>query len=243
MENVSKAARMMINSPNALQLYSAPTPNGMKVAIVLEEIAFIKSTDQAFSYEPHSIDLRHNESREQDYLEICPNGKIPAIVDPNGGGPGKPIKLFESGAILLYLAEKYDCLMPREPILKAETIKWLFWGSASVSPAFKTFGFYYRYCPHNMNYCRERYRKSCDRLLSVLESQLSHSKHWVVGDVYTIADISIWPWLYALLNNYGDAGSNCFSNFDNYPKVRTWYDRCNARAANQRSLLVCPYFS
>jgi GSH-dependent disulfide-bond oxidoreductase len=177
MENTSLLARIGSTNPNVLQLYSAPTPNGMKVAACLEELVNLREN---FTYEPHLVDIRHGESRASWYKEVAPSGKIPAILDPVGLD-GRLLTVFESGAILLYLAEKYDELMPRDPVLKTEATKWLFWGSTNLSSQVKSFGFYYKYCPHRLPYCVERYTKECFRLIDVLNTQLNHGKHWIVG--------------------------------------------------------------
>mmetsp|Transcript_19101 Transcript_19101/g.19231 ORF Transcript_19101/g.19231 Transcript_19101/m.19231 type:complete len:246 (-) Transcript_19101:153-890(-) len=241
MEDISLAARMRQSKPDLIQLYSAATPNGIKVAAALEEIKDLRSTTEVFDYEPHSINLREGETRHEPFTKISPSGKIPAIYDPHGPHD-KPISIFESGAILMYLGEKYhELLSDTDPILRAETIKWLFWGSAAISSQFKLFGFYYKYCPHNLPYCVNRYSSECHRLLSVLEGQLKHGKDWIVGDMYTIADISIWPWVHAMYDNYGDAASAAFNNFKGYPYVSAWYHRCLARPASQRSLDVTPF--
>lgn len=248
MEDKSVAARMAIRNPRIIQLYSAQTPNGIKIAACLEEIKALKSLSGGFDYEPHTVDIRKAESRSQFFNEICVNGKIPALVDPNGP-EGREVKLFESGAILLYLAEHYNELYPcgpgSDPVQRLEVQKWLMWGSASLSTQMKTFGFYYQYAPHKMPYCVLRFAKSCHRLLGVLESQLSsHDGIYIVapGHMYTIADISIWPWIYGILNNYSDAGQVVFKNLEEYPRVRSWYQRCMARPANIKSLEVTPFF-
>mmetsp|Transcript_22048 Transcript_22048/g.31668 ORF Transcript_22048/g.31668 Transcript_22048/m.31668 type:complete len:216 (+) Transcript_22048:205-852(+) len=205
MERITKSDRFAIQNADNIQLFSASTPNGIKAAACLEEISLIRQVHDGFTYEPHSVDIRHGESHQQDFKKISPNGKIPAIIDFHGP-EGKEVKVFESGCILLYLAEKYDVLIPKEPRQRVETMKWLFWGSSSISVQFKLFGFYYKYCPQGLPYCIARYSKECHRLLSVVENQLqSHGMHWIVGEFYTIADISIWPWVYALHENYGDA--------------------------------------
>ena len=131
------------------------------------------------------MDLKGRETRIGAYTKIAPHGKIPAIVDPYGPGD-KPICVWESGAILLYLAEKYEELIPcHDPALRIETIKWLFWGSTSLNAQIKAFGFYYKYCHHSLPYCQERYAKEVRRLLAVLDNQLAtHGKHWVVGGTY-----------------------------------------------------------
>lgn len=179
---------------------------------MLEELTDLRALKEDFKYEPHTVDIRHNESRTiLPFLKLNPNGKIPVLVDPHGKG-GRTT-LFESGAILLYLAEKYDELLPKEQgPARYDVIKWLFWGSTGnyayfisskhqllkllfvltgVSSHFKRFGFYYHYCPHNLPYCIARYTRECKRLLQVLENQLSsHGKHFIVGELYSIADIA-----------------------------------------------------
>ena len=179
MEKTDYEARMCAKYPEIIQLYSIATPNGMKVAACLEELAFLKG--DTFSYEPHSVDIRHAESRSAEFKKINPNCKIPVIIDPHGLD-GRSITVFESGAILMYLAEKYDELLPKDPVMRVDAIKWLFWGSTAVTNQIKLFGFYFKYCPHKLPYCVARYTKECNRLLEVLNYQLgSHGKHWVTG--------------------------------------------------------------
>jgi GST-like protein len=205
MESINQNARMVVHNPDVIQLYSAATPNGMKVAAMLEELVVLRGlSGEEFNYEPHTVDIRRGENRKESFKLINPNAKIPVIRDPHGP-TGNRVSVFESGAILLYLAEKFGELLPVDPVLKLETQKWLFFGSSNVSPKFKLFGFYFKYCPHKMPYCLERYAKEVDRLLGVLEHQLSDGKHWIVGNCYTIADLSIWPWVYALKENYDNA--------------------------------------
>lgn len=229
--------------PEKIQLYSASTPNGLKAAIALEELVALRQLTDGFDYEAHSVDLRHSESRRPGFLGICPNGKIPAIVDPDGAGPGRPITVWESGSILTYLAEKFGELMPgmESKALRAETMNWMFWGCTGVSSQFKHFGFYFKYCVHKLPYCVSRYANECHRLLFVLEQQLGHHKHWVVGDVYTVADIAIWPWVHALHANFDNAAETIFDNFKDYPRVKTWYRRCLHRPAIQKALQVTPF--
>lgn len=242
MENVSKKERMVIHNKDVIQLYSAATPNGMKVAACLEELCELRSHKEDFTYEPHTVDIRTGESRKEGYTSIAPHGKIPAIFDPHGPS-GKPIKVFESGAILQYLAEKYhELIASDDPNNRVNTITWCTWGSSALSSQAKAFGFYYKYCPHKLEYCVARYTKEVTRLLRVLEDQLeSHGKHWVIGDVYTIADISIWPWIYALHENYDDAATHVFGEFKAYPLLEQWYQRCLSRPATQKALQVTPF--
>jgi GSH-dependent disulfide-bond oxidoreductase len=148
-----------------LQLYSLPTPNGVKVSIMLEEIGL--------PYEPHTINIGANETWTPEFLSLNPNGKIPAIIDPDGPG-GAPIGLFESGAILLYLAEKTGKLLPADPARRYETIEWVFFQMASVGPMFGQVGYFYKFAGREIADKRplERYRDESKRLLGVLESRL-----------------------------------------------------------------------
>lgn len=182
MENDSYAARMAVRDVNKIQLYSSATPNGMKVTAMLEEIVDLRATTDQFDYEPHTVDLRLAESRRVDFKEISPNGKIPALIDPHGPGH-RHLLLFESGAILMYLADKYGALLaPLNTSLRYNTLKWFMWGSTGVSSQFKLFGHYFKYCKYKHPYCVAKYEKECNRLLNVLDTQLkSHSHHWIVG--------------------------------------------------------------
>jgi len=180
MQGNSYEERMTVHYPQCVQLYSVNTPNGIKVAACLEELVTLKGIDN-FDYEPHTVDIRHGENRSEEFARFNPNQKIPVMIDPNGGSQGQAITVFESGAILLYLAERYDELLPKDFSQRVEVIKWLFWGSTAISSKMKLFGFYYKHCPHSMPYCVARYTKECNRLFQVLERQLSHRKHWITG--------------------------------------------------------------
>ena len=152
MESTSADARLSVHHPDCIQLYSAATPNGIKVAAMLEELVDLKrSSGEPFSYEPHTIDIRKGESRTEWYAQVAPHGKIPLLIDPKAKD-GTCISVFESGAINLYLAEKYDELLPHPDNVgqRTDTMKWLFWGSTAMSSQCKLFGFYYRYCQHNL---------------------------------------------------------------------------------------------
>ena len=181
MEKATHEERLKVRNPEIIQLYSVATPNGIKVAACLEELAFIKG--DLFDYEPHSVDIRKAENRTEEFASISPIGKIPAIVDPHGLD-GRSVHVFESGAILMYLAEKFGELMPRDPVDRVEVMKWLFWGSATLSDQVKLFGFYFKYCPHGLPYCIARYTKECNRLFAILDKQLSHGKHCLIGGKY-----------------------------------------------------------
>lgn len=186
MEDTSYSTRISVKDPLKIQLYSYPTPNGIKVASILEELVDIRRTSDEFNYEAHTIDIRQGESRTEDFRQVSVAGKVPAIIDPAGPG-GRTISLFESGAILMYLAEKFDVLLPhsKDSMLRYEVLKWFMWASTNVSTQFKLFGFYYKYCTHKLPYCTQRYTKECKRLLNVLNHQLA-GKEWVTGNAYTI---------------------------------------------------------
>jgi len=211
--------------PDRLQLYSLPTPNGVKVSIALEEIGL--------PYEVHLIDIMKNESWTPEFLSLNPNGKIPAIIDPDGPG-GKPIGLFESGAILLYLGEKTGKLLPKDPAQRYETIEWVFFQMASVGPMFGQVGYFHKFAGKDIADKRplERYRDESKRLLGVLETRLA-GRQWIMGDDYTIADISLLGWVRNLVGFYG-AGE--LVEYDKLKEVPAWLARGLARPAVQRGL-------
>jgi GSH-dependent disulfide-bond oxidoreductase len=196
MEDVSVMSRYSVKNTHAVQLYSANTANGIKVSIMLEELQELRAMKGDFVYEAHTVDIRTSENRKLfPIMKINPNGRIPAIIDPVPADHGEQLAVFESGAILMYLAEKYQELLPVEGRLRYQCIEWLFWGSTGLSSQVKLFGFYYHYCVHPLPYCMRRYTKEVTRLLGVLESQLAgHRKHWIVGDMYSVADICAFPW-------------------------------------------------
>jgi len=213
--------------PDRLQLYSLPTPNGVKVSIMLEEIGL--------PYEPHAINIGADETWTEEFLSLNPNGKIPAIIDPDGPG-GKPLGLFESGAILLYLAEKSGQLLPNDAALRYETIQWVFFQMAAVGPMFGQLGFFHRFAGREIEDKRplERYRAESKRLLGVLEKRLD-GRSWMMGDEYTIADISLLGWVRNLIGFYG-AGE--LVEYDTLRNVPTWLERGLARPAVQRGLEI-----
>lgn len=213
--------------PDRLQLYSLPTPNGVKVSIMLEEIGL--------PYEPHTINIGANETWTEEFLSLNPNGKIPAIIDPDGPG-GKPFALFESGAILLYLAEKTGQFLPKDPALRYETIQWVFFQMAAVGPMFGQLGFFHKFAGREIEDKRplERYRAESKRLLGVLEQRLEE-RQWIMGDDYTIADISLLGWVRNLVGFYG-AGE--LVEYDTLKNVPAWLERGLARPAVQRGLEI-----
>ena len=213
--------------PDRLQLYSLPTPNGVKVSILLEELGL--------AYEPHLVDIGKNETWTPDYLSLNPNGKIPAIIDPDGPG-GKPLPLFESGAILVYLAEKTGRFLPADPAARYETLQWVFFQMASIGPMFGQVGFFHKFAgrEYEDKRPRDRYVAESRRLLGVLEGRLE-GRDWIVGEDYTIADIASLGWVRNLIGFY-EAGD--LVGFSDFPRVAAWLERGLARPAVQRGLNI-----
>ena len=181
--------------PDRLQLYSLPTPNGVKVSIMLEEIGL--------PYEVHLVSFDSNDQMSPEFLSVNPNNKIPAILDPNGPG-GAPLPLFESGAILIYLAEKTGQLMPRDPAGRYQTIQWLMFQMAGIGPMFGLVGFFHKFAgkDYEDKRPRDRYAAESKRLLGVLNRRLA-DRAWIMGDGFTIADIATFPWINNLIGFYG----------------------------------------
>ena len=213
--------------PDRIQLYSLPTPNGVKASIMLEETGL--------AYEPHLIDIGKNETWTPEFLSLNPNGKIPALIDPDGPG-GRPIGLFESGAILLYLADKTGLLMPKDPVRRWETIQWVFFQMAAVGPMFGQVGYFHKFAGREIEDKRplERYVAESRRLLGVLETRLD-GRSWIMGADYTIADISLIGWVRNLVGFYG-AGE--LVGYDALRQVPAWLERGLARPAVQRGLTI-----
>jgi GST-like protein len=213
--------------PDVLQLYSLPTPNGVKASIALEELGL--------PYEPHLVDIGKNESWTPEFLSLNPNGKIPAIVDPDGPG-GKPLGLFGSGAILLYLSDKTGKLVPGEAAARYETIQWLFFQMAFIGPMFGQVGYFYKFAGKEIEDKRplNRYRDEAKRLLGVLDRRLE-GRQWVMGDLYTIADISMLGWVRNLIGFYG---ARDLVEFDTFGNAKAWLERGLARPAVERALNI-----
>ena len=213
--------------PDRLQLYSLPTPNGVKVSIMLEEIGL--------PYEVHLVDFNKDDQKTPEFLSLNPNGKIPAIIDPNGPG-GKPLPLFESGAILLYLAEKTGQLVPAEAAARWTCVQWLMFQMGGIGPFFGQVGFFNKFAGKAYEDKRplQRYVDEARRLLEVLESHLE-GRRWMLGDAYTIADIATFPWVRNLVTFY-DARD--LVRFDTLPNVARVLDAFLARPAVQRGLKI-----
>jgi GSH-dependent disulfide-bond oxidoreductase len=213
--------------PDRLQLYSLPTPNGVKVSIMLEEIGL--------AYEPHTIDIGKNETFTPEFLSLNPNGKIPAIIDPHGPG-GAPLGLFESGAILQYLAEKTGKLLSTDPARRIETIQWVHFQMSAIGPMFGQVGFFHKFAGREFEDKRplQRYVNESKRLLGVLDKHLD-GRTWMMGDDYSIADIASLGWVRNLNGFYG-AGE--LVAFDSFTHVTAWLARGLARPAVQRGLEI-----
>jgi GSH-dependent disulfide-bond oxidoreductase len=213
--------------PDRLQLYSLPTPNGQKVSIALEEIGL--------PYEPHLVSFESNDQLSPEFLSLNPNNKIPAIIDPDGPG-GAPLTLFESGAILLYLADKTGQLIPKDPAGRWHIIQWLMFQMGGVGPMFGQLGFFAKFAgkDYEDKRPRDRYVAESKRLLGVLDRQLT-DRAWLTGDTFTIADIAIFPWVRTLKVFYQAeelVGLNDFSN------VNRVLEAFLARPAVQRGLEI-----
>ena len=213
--------------PEKLQLYSFPTPNGVKISSALEELGL--------DYEPHRVNIMKNETWTPDYLALYPNGKIPAIIDPHGPG-GKPIALFESGAILLYLAEKTGKLLPADPALRYETIQWVFFQNAAVGPIFGQLGFFHKFAGREIEDKRplERFVNETKRLLGVLDGRVD-GRTWIMGDDFTIADLTMFGWIRALI---GTLGARELVGYDELKNAPAWLDRVLARPAIARGVEI-----
>ena len=216
--------RWPAKDPSVIQLYSLPTPNGVKISIALEEMGL--------TYEPHLVNFATNDQMSPEFLSLNPNNKIPAIIDPNGPG-GAPLPLFESGAILVYLAEKSGKLMPAAQ--RYEILQWVMFQMGGLGPMFGQLGFFHHFAGKEIEDPRpkERYRAEAARLLKVLDGALE-GKDWLAGE-YSIADIAIGPWLNTLTGFYG-AGE--IVGFDALKNVPAYLARFLARPAVQRGLKI-----
>ena len=194
-----------------VQLYSLPTPNGVKVSIMLEETGL--------PYEPHLVRFDNQDQMSPEFLSISPNNKIPAIIDPNGPD-GKPLALFESGAILIYLADKTGQFIPQDAAGRYETIQWLMFQMGGIGPMFGQVGFFNKFAgkDYEDKRPRDRYIAEAKRLLSVLDDRLAN-RNWIMGDTYTIADIAIFPWVRNLIGFYEAGDLVEISNFQNVTRV------------------------
>lgn len=213
--------------PQRLQLYSLPTPNGVKISIMLEETGL--------PYEAHLVSFERKEQLTPEFLSLSPNNKIPAILDPEGPG-GKPLALFESGAILVYLAGKTGQLMPADDARRYETLQWLMWQMSGVGPMFGQVGFFHKFAgkDYDDKRPRDRYVAESRRLLAVLDRQLQ-GRDWIMGKQYTVADIATFPWVRNLIGFYGAGDLVGMQDFSNVTRVLAAFV---ARPAVQRGLNI-----
>ena len=213
--------------PERLQLYSLPTPNGVKVSILLEELGL--------PYEPHLVSFGTNDQFSPEFLSLNPNNKIPAILDPDGPG-GQPLALFETGAILVYLAEKTGQFMPTDAAGRYQTIQWLMWQMGGVGPMFGQLGFFHKFAGKDFEdkRPRDRYVAESRRLLGVLDKHLV-GRNWIMGADYTIADIAVFPWVRNLVGFY-EAGE--LVGFGDFAEVQRVLAAFVARPAVERGLAI-----
>ena len=220
-------AKWPASHPDRLQLYSLPTPNGVKVSIMLEECGL--------PYEPHRVAFDTNDQLSPAFLSLNPNNKIPAIIDPAGPG-GAPLALWESGAILIYLAEKTGRFLPADPARRYETLQWLMFQMGGVGPMFGQLGFFFKFAGKEIEDKRPlgRYAAETERLLGVLNQRLA-GRDWIMGSDYTIADIALFPWVRNLVGFYG-AGD--LVGFNDFPEVERVLKAFLDRPAVQKGLTI-----
>ena len=220
-------AKWPAQHPDRLQLYSLPTPNGVKVSIALEETGL--------PYEAHRVSFDTQDQLSPAFLSLNPNNKIPAILDPNGPG-GKPLALFESGAILVYLADKTGQLMPTDPARRYETLQWLMFQMGGVGPMFGQVGFFNKFGGKDYEDKRplERYVGEAQRLLGVLDAHLK-GQAWMMGDDYSVADIAIFPWVRNLIGFYE---ARELVQYERFAEVDRVLQAFVARPAVQRGLQI-----
>ncbi|GAB2677992.1 glutathione-dependent disulfide-bond oxidoreductase [Aliiglaciecola sp. 3_MG-2023] len=214
-----------------LQLYSLATPNGVKVTVMLEEL--LENGHTGAEYDAYLVDILEGDQFSSGFVAANPNSKIPALVDHS---TPKPTRVFESGSILLYLAEKFNAFIPQDPALRTECISWLFWQMASAPLLGGGFGHFYAYAPEKLEYPIDRYTMEIKRQLDVLDKLLADNKY-MCGDEYTIADIATWPWYGALVKGLAyDAAE--FIEAHTYKNVIRWADEIAERPAVQRGRMV-----
>ena len=213
--------------PDRIQLYSLPTPNGVKASIMLEETGL--------PYEPHLVDFAKDDQKSPEFESLNPNGKIPAMIDPDGPG-GQPLGLFESGAILLYLADKTGKFIPADPAGRWHAIQWVMFQMGGVGPMFGQLGFFNKFAgkDYEDKRPRDRYVAESKRLLDVMDKQLE-GREWFLGGEYSIADISMLGWVRNLIGFYE---ARELVGFDGYKNVAAWLERGLARPAVQRGLNI-----
>ena len=213
------------------QLYSLATPNGVKVTIMLEEL--LAAGHAGAEYDAYIINIREGDQFGSGFVAINPNSKIPALVDYS---TPKPTRVFESGSILLYLADKFGAFVPKDPSERAECLSWLFWQMGSAPYLGGGFGHFYAYAPYKMEYPIDRFTMEVKRQLDVLDKRLAET-HYVAGDHYTIADMAIWPWYGVLTTGHlYDAAE--FLDVQRYTNLLRWYEEIGSRDAVVRGRMV-----
>lgn len=214
--------RWPAQNPDRIQLYSLATPNGVKASIMLEELGL--------PYEAHEVSFATDDQITPEFLSLNPNNKIPALIDPHGPD-GQPIGIWESGAILIYLAEKTGKLLPHDPATRYETLTWLMFQLGGVGPMFGQFGHFHKFAAETVKgpYPLNRYLNETKRLLNVLDQRLD-GQQWIMRDTYTIADIATFPWV-RVLSGFYEAGE--VVGIDQYKNATSWLERCLARPASE----------
>ncbi|MEC7761760.1 MAG: glutathione S-transferase N-terminal domain-containing protein [Pseudomonadota bacterium] len=227
LEDFQITKRWPAANPSQIQLYSLPTPNGIKVSAMLEETGL--------PYEAHLVNIMEDDQFTPEFLSLNPNNKIPAIIDPDGPG-GKPLGLFETGAILIYLAEKTGLFLSQDPAAKYETIQWVMWQMGGLGPMLGQFGFFFAFGGKDIEdpRPRERYINESKRLLGVLDKRLE-GRSFIMGDDYTIADIASWPWVRGISSAYKADDVLEMAQFEN---VLRWRAACMARPASEKAVNI-----
>jgi len=216
-----------------LQLYSLGTPNGIKVTILLEEL--IAAGHAGAQYDAWMIEISEGDQFGSGFVAVNPNSKIPALLDRSD--PARPQRVFESGAILLYLAEKFGAFLPADPAARTATLSWLFWQMGSAPFLGGGFGHFYAYAPEKIEYAIDRYAMEAKRQFDVLDRHLA-GNDYMAGAEYSIADMAIWPWYGAVMLGQAYDGAATFLSLSDYKNVRRWVDQVGARPAVQRGRLI-----
>mmetsp|Transcript_10583 Transcript_10583/g.26910 ORF Transcript_10583/g.26910 Transcript_10583/m.26910 type:complete len:279 (+) Transcript_10583:82-918(+) len=211
-----------------LQLYSLGTPNGVKVTMLLEELSDLKGVD----YDAWKMDIFKLDQFGSEFVAANPNSKIPVLLDTSYD---PPVRVFESGHILKFIAEKYDAFVPADFRAKTECYNWLFWLQGAAPYFGGGFGHFYKYAPVSIQYAVDRFTLETKRLLDVLDKHLADGKTWLCGDEYTIADICVWPWIMCIVKFYS---AKTFLQLDDYTNLMAWYARVEARPATTRGIRV-----
>lgn len=223
--------RELPKGKHPFQLHSLATPNGVKVTIMLEELLALGHVGA--EYDAYTVNIMEGDQFTSGFVGINPNSKIPALIDQSGD---KELRIFESGSILVYLAEKFNAFLPSDPALKTETMNWLFWQMGSAPYLGGGFGHFYAYAPEKIEYAINRFTMEAKRQLDVLDKRLENN-NYLAGDNYTIADIAVWPWYGALVIN-DLYGASEFLEVDSFKHVQRWANEIAKRPAVKRGMVV-----